>query len=49
MSRGKRLFVLSLFTFLVMIAVGNFMGHHHADPAGTATGSVTDFIGASGG
>ncbi|MDQ1488836.1 MAG: ammonium transporter, Amt family, partial [Actinomycetota bacterium] len=48
MSRGKRLFVLSLFTFLVMIAVGNFMGHHNADPAGTGTGTVTDYQGAAG-
>jgi Amt family ammonium transporter len=48
-SRGKRLAVLSIFTFLVMIAVGNFMGHHHADPAGTATGGVSDFIAATGG
>jgi hypothetical protein len=43
-SRGKRLAVLSIFTFLVMIAVGNFMGHHHADPAGLKTGGVSDFI-----
>jgi Amt family ammonium transporter len=48
-SRGKRLFALSLLTFIALVAVGGFMGHHHADPAGTGTGSVTDFIGATGG
>src|SRR3989440_6828550 len=48
-SRGKRLFALSLFTFMVMIAVGAFMGHHHADPAGLKTGSVSDFQTAVGG
>src|SRR6266480_6745579 len=31
-----------------MVAVGSFMGHHHADPAGLNTGGVSDFLGASG-
>jgi ammonium transporter, Amt family len=47
-SRGKRLFLLSLFTFLVMIAVGSLMGHHTGDPGGTSTGGVSDFLGATG-
>src|SRR5438552_3651607 len=32
-----------------MVMVGAFMGHHHADPAGLKTGSVSDFQTAVGG
>jgi Amt family ammonium transporter len=34
-SRGKKLFAMSLFTFIVLIAVGQFP--HHADPGGQNT------------
>ena len=42
MSRGKKLFLLSLMTFIALIAVSQF--HHNADPTGTATGKVSDFV-----
>jgi ammonium transporter, Amt family len=46
MSRGKKLFLMSLVTLIALIAVGQL--GHHADPTGTKTGSVTDYLGATG-
>jgi Amt family ammonium transporter len=37
-SRGKKFFVMTLLTLIALIAVGQL--NHHADPAGTKTGSV---------
>ena len=38
MSRGWKVFWLSLTTLAILIAVGQFS--HHADPGGTKTGQV---------
>src|SRR5438105_11827764 len=38
MSRGWKLFWLSLTTLAILIAVGQF--NHHADPGGTKTGQI---------
>ena len=46
MSRGQKLFAMTLFTFIVMVAVGQL--HHHADPSGAATGNTTDYLTATG-
>ena len=46
MSRGKKLFTMTLLTFIVMVVVGQM--HHHADPGGTITGSVSDYLTATG-
>ena len=46
MSRGQKLFVLTLLTLIVMVAVGQF--GHHADPGGTTTGGVSDYLAATG-
>ncbi|MGZ4724102.1 MAG: ammonium transporter [Ilumatobacteraceae bacterium] len=48
MSRGKKLFALSLLTFVVLIVVGASYSGHHGDPTGAATGTATDVIGAQG-
>jgi ammonium transporter, Amt family len=37
-SRGKKFFLMTTLTLIALIAVGQF--NHHADPAGTKTGSV---------
>ena len=42
MSRGKKLFLLTLMTFIALIAVSQF--NHNADPGGTKTGSGSDFV-----
>ena len=46
MSRGKKLFLMSFLTLIALIAVGQF--HHNADPTGTKTGSVSDYLAATG-
>ena len=46
MSRGKKVFLLSLVTLIVMIVIGQVS--HHADPGGTKTGNVSDYLAATG-
>jgi ammonium transporter, Amt family len=44
MSRGKKLFLMTLMTFIALIAVSQFS--HNADPGGTSTGNISDYQGA---
>ena len=46
MSRGKKLFLMSLVALIALIAIGQW--GHHADPGGTKTGNVADYLAASG-
>ena len=46
MSRGKKVFLLSLVTLIALIAIGQVS--HHADPGGTKTGNVSDYLTATG-
>ncbi len=46
MTRGQKFFAMTLLTFIVMVGVGQL--HHHADPSGTATGNVKDYLTATG-
>jgi len=39
---------VTLLTFIVLIAVGAAYSGHHGDAAGTATGTVSDYIGSTG-
>jgi ammonium transporter, Amt family len=41
-SRGKKLVLMSLVTLIALIVVGQFS--HHADPTGTKTGNVADYL-----
>src|SRR3974390_1362464 len=45
-SRGKKLFLLSLVTLVALIVIGQVS--HHADPGGTKTGHVSDYLAATG-
>jgi Amt family ammonium transporter len=45
-STGKKLFLMSFLTLIALIAVGQF--HHNADPTGSVTGNVSDYLGATG-
>jgi ammonium transporter, Amt family len=45
-SRGKKLFLMTLVTFIALVAIGQFS--HHADPSGTKTGKVADYLAATG-
>jgi ammonium transporter, Amt family len=45
MSRGKKLFLMTLITFIALIAVSQFT--HHADPGGLKTGGLKDYLGAT--
>ena len=47
MSRGKKLFSMSLLTLVVLIVVG-VLNKHNADPGGTKTGNITDYLAATG-
>jgi Amt family ammonium transporter len=46
-SRGKKLFAMSLLTFIVLVVVGA-MWNHHGDAGGTNTGGLSDYLGVSG-
>ena len=46
MSRGKKLFLMSLVALIALIAIGQW--GHHADPGGTKTGNVADYLAATG-
>ncbi len=46
MSRGKKLFLMTLLTFVALVAISQFS--HHADPGGTKTGKVADYLTATG-
>ena len=46
MSRGKKVILLSLVTLIALIAIGQVS--HHADPGGTKTGNVSDYLTATG-
>jgi Amt family ammonium transporter len=45
-STAKKLFLMSFLTLIALIAVGQF--HHNADPTGSVTGNVSDYLGATG-
>jgi Amt family ammonium transporter len=49
LSRGKKLIAMSLFTFIVLVVVGNRYSGHQGDATGTKTGSISDYQGATGG
>jgi Amt family ammonium transporter len=44
-STGKKLFALSLLTFIALFAVGANFKNHPGDAAGTKTGNTSDFVG----
>ena len=46
MSRGKKLFALSLLTFIGLVVVGAVYSHH-GDAGGLKTGGITDFLGSA--
>jgi len=48
LSKGKTLIVLTVLTFIALAAVGAHYSGHAGDAAGTATGTASDFIAASG-
>ena len=48
MSRGKKLIALTLFTFIVLVAVGAHFSGHGGDTIGSATGTATDVIASQG-
>ena len=48
MSRGKKLIALTLFTFIVLVAVGAHYSGHHGDASGLATGNVSDVVASQG-
>jgi Amt family ammonium transporter len=45
-SRAKKVFLLALVTLVAMIVIGQV--GHHADPGGTKTGNVSDYLAATG-
>jgi Amt family ammonium transporter len=47
-SQVKKLFLLSTLTLVALVVVGAIWGHHGGDPAGTGTGNISDFLGATG-
>lgn len=47
MSRGKKLISMSLLTLIVLIVVG-VLNKHNADPGGTKTGNISDYLAATG-
>jgi Amt family ammonium transporter len=49
LSRGKKLIAMSLLTFIVLVVVGNRYSSHQGDAAGTKTGAISDYQGATGG
>ncbi len=46
MSRGKKLFAMTLITLIALLVVSQF--NHHADPTGTKTGATADYLAQSG-
>jgi Amt family ammonium transporter len=46
-SKGKKLFAMSLLTFVLLVVVGA-MWNHHGDASGTNTGGLSDYLSASG-
>ena len=46
MSRGKKLLLMTVLTFIALVAVSQFS--HHADPGGTKTGALRDYVAATG-
>jgi ammonium transporter, Amt family len=48
LSRGQKLVALTVLTFIVLVALGAIWGHHGGDPAGTNTGGISDYLGATG-
>jgi len=49
LSRGKKLIAMSLLTFIILGFVGNRYSSHQGDAAGTKTGAISDYQGATGG
>jgi Amt family ammonium transporter len=47
MSRGQKFVALTLFMFIVLVVVGAAYSGHHGDPAGSTTGTASDFLGSS--
>ena len=48
MSRGKKLVMLSVLTFVALVVVGAVYSGNHGDPTGAATGTATDLIASQG-
>ena len=47
MSKGKKLFAMSLLTFILLVVVGA-MWNHHGDASGTSTGGLSDYLNTTG-
>jgi Amt family ammonium transporter len=45
-SRGKKLFAMTLITLIALLAVSQFS--HHADPTGSKTGATSDYLAQAG-
>ena len=48
MSRSKRFAAVTLLTFIALVVVGAHYSGHHGDASGTATGSISDYLTATG-
>jgi ammonium transporter, Amt family len=46
LSRGKKLVLMTVLTFVALVAISQFS--HHADPGGVHTGNVHDYVAATG-